>query len=131
MTADGMAERYPEFRDLAWFVTLAIGFLVLAPGQVMAGDSLSRRWTDIAWVGNPLARRLDGTQVKYVYYAILATYAVWGLVTMILFDPLQVLKIAGVIGNIALGATAWHALYVNRLLLPRELRPGFSGSGAR
>jgi hypothetical protein len=27
--------------------------------------------------------------------------------------------------NVALGCTAWHVLYVNRTLLPREFGPGW------
>jgi hypothetical protein len=40
-----------------------------------------------------------------------------------LFDPLQILKIGGVLMNFALGWSALHAVYVNRCLLPAELRP--------
>jgi len=125
MTADGMAERYPEYRQALWFLTLLIGFLVLAPGQILSGDQIARRWTDILWVASRRAHRLEGHKVKYVYYFILIVYCVWGLVALTVFDPLQVLKIAGVLMNIALGWTALHTLYVNRTLLPRELRPNF------
>jgi hypothetical protein len=125
MTADGMAQRFPEYRTLVWFVTLFVGFMVLAPGQILAGDQIARRWADISWSSLPALRKLGGNQVKYVYYGILAAYCVWGLISLTYFDPLQILKIAGVLMNIALGATALHALYVNRTLLPRELRPAW------
>ena len=38
-------------------------------------------------------------------------------------SPLQIAKLGAVLGNVALGFSAFHTLYVNRTLLPRELRP--------
>jgi hypothetical protein len=126
MTADGMADRYPEYRAMLWHLTLLVGFLVLAPGQIMAGEQVARRWTDLIWTSSPRARRLGGDRVKYIYYGILSAYAVWGLYALWQFDdPLQILKIAGVMMNVALGFCAWHTLYVNRTLLPPALRPNW------
>ncbi|MEX0710830.1 MAG: Nramp family divalent metal transporter [Pirellulales bacterium] len=125
MTAEGMATRYPQHAELLWFVTLLVGFLVLAPGQIMAGDQISRRWTDIIWTSSQRAQKLPGDRVKYVYYGILLAYCIWGLFALTLFDPLQILKIAGVLMNFALGSSALHTLYVNRTLLPAELRPNW------
>jgi hypothetical protein len=125
MTADGMAARYPEYRMMLWYLTLLVGFLVLAPGQIMAGEQVARRWTDIIWTSSTHARRLGGDRVKYIYYGILSAYAVWGLFALWKLNPLQILTIAGVLMNVALGFTAWHTLYVNRTLLPPALRPGW------
>jgi hypothetical protein len=104
------------------------GFLVLAPGQVSAGDQLARRWTDLSWTmsarkpSKPGAPRRD---VRYVYYGILAGYCVWGLATLWYLDPLKIAKISTVLQNIALGAAALLSLYVNRVLMPKEVRPGW------
>src|SRR5262245_37736513 len=68
MTADGMAEQYPEYRTLLWLATLLVGFLVLAPGQIMASDQIARRWTDIIWTTNRHIHKLGLSNVKYVYY---------------------------------------------------------------
>ena len=126
MTADGMADRYPEYAGLLWLVTLVIGFLVLAPGQVMSGDVIARRWTDVIWTSSRRVQRLKGNQVKYIYYGILSAYGLWGLFVLTVFhNPLMVLKIAGFLMNVALGFTAFHVLYVNRTLLPREFGPGW------
>ena len=126
MTADGMADRYPEYAGLLWLLTLTIGFLVLAPGQVMSGDVIARRWTDVIWAGSRRVQRLKGNQVKYIYYGILVAYVLWGLFVLTIFpNPLLVLKIAGFLMNVALGSTAFHVLYVNRTLLPREFGPGW------
>lgn len=130
MTADGMAERYPQYAQPLWLLTLLVGFLILAPGQIMAADQVARRWTDILWTCNARTRKLGENQVKYVYYLILALYGVWGLIALALFNPLQIAKISGVLMNIALGFTSFHTLYVNRTILPGELQPGwFSQAG--
>jgi len=123
MTAEGMSVRYPQFSQLLWTLTLLCGFAVLAPGQVSVGDQIARRWTDIIWTASRWAKQLKGGEVRYVYYSILAAYAVWGLFALSLFNPLQIAKIGAVLGNVALGVSALHSLYINRSLLPRPLQP--------
>jgi hypothetical protein len=125
MVAEGMADRYPSARDILWPLTLSVGFLILAPGQIVSGDQLARRWTDIIWTSSAWARRIREDRVKYVYYGILTGYGIWGLAAMTMFDPLQILKIAGVLMNVSLGIASWHTLYANLTLLPRELRPNW------
>src|SRR5262249_40122731 len=125
MTADGIAARYPSYGYLLWPLSLVVGFLVLAPGQIVAGDQISRRWTDIIWNSSPQAKRMEGNKVKYVYYTILVIYGIWGVITLALFDPLMTAKIGAVLGNVALGFTALHTLYVNRTFLPKPLRPNW------
>jgi hypothetical protein len=123
MTAEGISARYPEFGRALWSLTLLVSFLTLAPCAVYSGDLLARHWTDILWATNPAVKRLEGNQVKYVYYALLGVYAVWGTVTLAVLSPLQIAKVGAVLGNVALGFSAFHTLYVNRTLLPCELRP--------
>lgn len=125
MVAGGMADRYPAYRELLWPLTLSIGFLILAPGQIIAADQLARRWTDIIWTCSRRASRLREDRVKYVYYTILFGYGVWGFFTLSLFEPMVILKIAGVLMNVSLGIASWHTLYANLSLLPRELRPNW------
>ena len=123
MTAEGISLRYPEYGGLFWTLTLFCGFLVLAPGQISVGDQIARRWTDNLWTASRRVKRMGGTRVKYLYYSILAMYAVWGLIVLWQFPALQIAKIGAVLGNVALGFSALHALYANRALLPRELQP--------
>ena len=125
MTADGIATQYPAYHELFWFLTLSCGFLVLFPGLIQGADAIARRWTDILWVCSAKAQLLSGNQVKHIYYTIVALYGIWGLFALSLFDPLQIAKLGAGLGNVALGATALHTLYVNRTLLPREIRPGW------
>ncbi len=123
MTAEGIAQRYPEYGNLFWVLTLLCGFLVLAPGQISVGDQIARRWTDIFWTASSRLQRLGGTRVKYVYYSILSIYAVWGLFVLWRLPALDIAKIGAVLGNVALGFSALHALYANRVLLPKPLQP--------
>ncbi len=122
MTAEGMAERFPQYSGILWAATLLCGFLVLAPGQILSGDMISRRWTDIIWTANSRAQRLSGDRVRWIYYSILTLYGFWGLFALTMFDPLQIAKIGAVLMNVALGWTALHSVYVNRRLLPAELQ---------
>jgi hypothetical protein len=123
MTAEGIANRYPSFGWIFWITTLSCGFLVLAPGQVSVCDQIARRWTDMIWTASAQAHRLGRGEVRYIYYGILAIYGAWGLVVLWLFPALQIAKIGAVLGNLALGFSTLQALYVNRALMPPELRP--------
>ena len=125
LTADGIAQSSSDYGLILWSLTLLCGFLVMAPSQMHDGDQISRRWSDIIWTANKRVHRLQGNQVKYIYYTILSVYGVWSLFTLALFDPLQIAKISTGIMNVGLGCSALHTLYVNRTLLPRELRPNW------
>jgi len=123
MTAQSIAARHGE---IFWHLTLLCGLLIMAPTQVSQIDGMCRRWTDVIWTGVRRLHRLPGNQVKYVYYTILALYGLWGLVALRLTPNPLVLAIAsGVMMNFALAFSALHTLYVNLVLLPAELRPGW------
>lgn len=123
MSAEGIAARYPSYAALFWFLTLICGFLVLAPGQVSVGDQIARRWTDMLWNASARVRQLG--EVRYIYYGILAMYAVGGLIILILFPAVQIARISAVLQNIALGSVSLISIYVNRTLLPKEVQPGW------
>ncbi len=123
VTAKLIAERANN--PIFWWLTLLCGFLVLAPNQVAAMDGITRRWTDIIWTGVPAVRRLQGHQVKYVYYGLMAVYIGFGMIVLICVrNPLEMVKVSSIIFNYALGFSALHTLVVNCTLLPPALRPG-------
>ena len=65
-------------------------------------------------------------KVKYVYYGLLAAYAIWGVMALTLIpDRMMIVKIAGIPLNFGLGFSALCVLAVNCKLLPRELRPAW------
>jgi hypothetical protein len=123
MSAEGISLRYPGMGSIFWFLTLFCGFLVLAPGQVSVGDQIARRWTDMVWTASSRVKKLGRGEVRYIYYGILSVYAIWGLFVLWLLPALQIAKIGAVLGNVALGVSTLQALYVNRSLLPKNLRP--------
>ena len=123
MAAEGIADRYPSFAGMFWFVTLLCGFLVLAPGQVSASDQISRRWTDIIWTVSPRLQAMGPQRVKVVYYTILSIYCVCGLVILWRVPPYLTATIGSVLQNLALGMSALVSLYMNRTLLPRQVQP--------
>jgi len=125
MTAVGLADHLPSYRGLVWTFMLMVSFLVLAPNAVFTGEQISRRWTDVIWTISPRAQRLEGGQVRLIYYGILSLYGVWGLFALAFFDPLEIAIIGAVLQNVALGCAALHTLYVNRTLLPREMQPNW------
>ena len=122
MTAGAMAQQYADYGQLLWILTLFTGFMVLAPGQVFAADIIARLWTDLLWVSNKRAQRLQGNQVKYIYYGILVVYGSWGVYSLAFLDPLQIAKIGAGLANVVLAATAFHTFYTNRVFLPPPLR---------
>jgi hypothetical protein len=123
LAAEGIAGRYPGFGSVFWFLTLLCGFLILAPGQVSVADQIARRWTDMIWSTSAAARRLGSGDVRRVYYGILALYCVWGIVILWRFPALAIAKYGVILQNVALGVVSLQAWYVNRTLMPRELRP--------
>ena len=123
LAAEGIAQRYPGAGSVFWFLTLLCGFLILAPGQVSVADQIARRWTDMIWSASARARRLGRGEVRYVYYGILILYGAWGLVILSWFPALAIAKYGVILQNVALGVVSLLAWYVNRSLLPRELRP--------
>ena len=125
MTAEGIADRYPSLGSVFWITTLACGFLVLAPGQVSVCDQIARRWTDMIWTASGRAHLLSRGEVRFVYYGILAFYALLGMVILWFLNPIVIAEIGVVLGNLSLGFSTLQALHVNRKLLPRELRPGW------
>lgn len=121
MTARGIADRSGE---VFWFLTLLCGFIVLSPGQISDIDNIVRRWTELIWTGSSRVQHLKGNQVKYIYYSIMGLYCAWGLIALRLTpDPLFLAVLTGTLRNLGMSATALHALYVNRKLLPTQIRP--------
>jgi hypothetical protein len=130
MTADSVGENV----GLAWgsttghvfkLLTLFCGFLVLAPTVSSTADGVIRRWLDVFWTSSARLRKVDPRHIGKLYFGVLCCYTVFSL-AMLLFVPGELLlKVATNIFNYALGFSCWHALAVNLILLPRELRPGW------
>ncbi|MEX0727816.1 MAG: Nramp family divalent metal transporter [Planctomycetaceae bacterium] len=105
-----------------WYLTLLCGFVVLAPSMAVSADGVIRRWVDVFWTSSATLRKLPPQNIRYVYFGVLSTYILFGLV-MLSLEPGNLIKIATTIFNFALGFSCWHTLFVNCILLPKELRP--------
>src|SRR5262249_13977171 len=89
-------------------------------------DGIVRRWVDVFWTSSRYLRSLESGKIKYVYFLVLAVYAIFGLTMLSLAKPVKLLQLASMIYNVALGFSCWHTLVLNSILLPRELRPSFT-----
>jgi hypothetical protein len=132
VTAEGMRrdERLsPSTGHLLRTMMLLAGLLVLLPSQMSVVDEVCRRWTDVIWSASRRVRTgMHGGQVKHIYYALAACYLAWCLGTMYLFGmygtPRLMTLVIGNIGNLALGLTSFHILWINCRWLPPAIRPG-------
>lgn len=124
LTAQGITSRTGW--QILWPMTLLCGFMVLAPAQISTADGILRRWTDVIWTGVSSLHHLDGNKVRYVYYSIMVVYAAWGIFALwFIPTPFLVAVFATIFMNISLGFSAFHTLWVNCTLLPKELRPNW------
>jgi hypothetical protein len=110
---------------LFWFMTLFCGFLVLAPSMSTSADGFIRRWVDVFWTSSRKLQKVDPKNIRYVYFAVLVVYVVFGMIMLSLEQPTTLLTIATTIFNFALGISCWHTLAVNTILLPERLRPNW------
>lgn len=131
ITADGIRHA-PRFSPLAsqafWIATVFVGIMVMLPSQMSIVDDVSRRWTDILWSGSRRIREtMSGNQAKRIYYSILGGYVLWSAVCAYLFSTYGTPKLMTIVianlNNVAIGATAFHLLWINCRFLPVALRP--------
>jgi hypothetical protein len=116
----------PTWGRFFWGATLFCGFLVLITSQTTTLDGFTRRWVDVTWTSVPALRKLETDKVKYVYFTLLVSVTLLGLVIIWITDkPGMVFKFATTGYNFALAFSAWHTIAVNTLLMPKELRPGW------
>ncbi len=114
----------PTWGKVFWALTLVCGFLVLATCFVSTADGIIRRWVDVFWIASPRLHRIAPENIRYVYFGVLLCYAVFSVITLWFNKPAQLITWATLGYNFALGFSCWHTLVLNRILLPRELRPG-------
>lgn len=129
MTADGVrnhvSETSPALGNLFWMLTIFCGCLVLIPTMASSIDGIVRRWVDVFWTSSPTLRKMKSGAIRYVYFAVLSAYCLFGLVMLGLHKPMALLLIATSIYNFALGFSCWHTLWLNHVLLPKQLRPNW------
>lgn len=130
ITADGIRNYgfSPMIGKLLWIAALFTGLMVMLPSQMSILDDFSRRWTDAIWTASRRVRNhMKADQVKWIYYGILASYAVWSFLCTFLFSnaPKLMTDFIANFNNLALGVTAFQLLWINHRLLPKPLRPSW------
>jgi hypothetical protein len=61
--------------------------------------------------------------VRVVYYTVLASVVLWGIVALRLAQPIVLLKLGANVAGVILIIASLHLLYVNTRLLPVQVRP--------
>ena len=117
------ASQRPWPNYIVWFTTLFCGVLVLGTSMASTADGVLRRWIDVFWTGLPSLREWETKHISKVYFSVLVVYATIGLGMLIFVDSTQLLVWSTIIYNYALGFSCLHVIFINRVLLPRELQP--------
>lgn len=128
MQARGIADAFPQHKELFWTLTLLCGFLILWSTQVQVLDHVTRRWTDILWSASGRARTASRGGVQRIYYTIAAFYAFMNCAvlvanTLLGATPLEIAILSSVTGGMALVVSSFHTAYVNHRFLPASIRP--------
>lgn len=105
-----------------WYLTLVCGLWILFSTQLGIVEGLPRAVTDILWSGSADVRRWRGGDVRASYYGVLLVFASWGCVALNLAQPLTLIIIGANIAGFNLFLMSAHTLWLNRRVLPRELR---------
>lgn len=124
MTADGVSKAVgPQLGPSFWCLTLFCGFLVLSTSALTTTDGALRRWVDVAWTASPRLRTWDTHWIGKLYFGALCAYTVFGLIMINLVKGNHLVVWTTMFYNYALGLSSLHVLFVNKLLLPKELQP--------
>jgi hypothetical protein len=123
---DAVASSWGEsLGGVFWCLTLVCGLLVLGPTVCSSADGVVRRWIDVFWTASRNLRDVDTRRIRILYFGVLCTYAVLGLLILNFLPLGNLIKWASVIFNFALGFSSWHVLAVNLTILPPPLRPNW------
>jgi len=122
--AAALAKALGERGGTAVAVAVAlISVWILFKTQLDILEGLVRSVTDILWSGSARVRAWRGGDVRFVYYGVLATVTVWGLVALSLTQPYILLQLGANVAGVAMVVGSLHILRVNTTLLPEALRP--------
>jgi hypothetical protein len=94
---------------------------ILFKVQIDILESNVRAITDILWGASRRVRAFS--DVRRVYYAVLALSVLWGAVALTLTQPIILLQLAANVAGLVFVLAALHVLRVNTTLLPQPLRP--------
>ncbi len=108
---------------IAGGVVALMAVWVLFKAQLDILEGMVRSITDILWTGSRRIREWRGGDVRVVYYAVLVSVALWGVIALRLAQPIVLLQLGANMAGIVFVISSLHVLYVNTTLLPVALRP--------
>ncbi len=100
-----------------------LGAWLLFKTQLDNLEGMVRAIADILWTGSRRVRAWRGGDVRAVYYTVLASLVVWGLIAMQLAQPIVLLQLGANVAGAIFVIAAPHLLYINTRLLPPHVRP--------
>jgi hypothetical protein len=100
-----------------------MGAWILFKTQLDIMEGMTRAITDILWTGSTRVRAWRGGDVRVVYYGVLATIVLWGIIALRLAQPIFLLQLGANMAGLVFIIASLHVLYVNTTLLPAEVRP--------
>jgi hypothetical protein len=131
MTADGVSDAVANLwgsewlGGLFWYLTLFCGLIILWPSAATTADGVLRRWVDVFWTGSRWARKWSTDRIAWLYFGVLITYSIVGLIALSFKRPQILIEISTTIYNYALGISCFHVLAINLILLPKQIRPNW------
>jgi hypothetical protein len=75
------------------FLVAMMGVWMLFKTQLDILDGTVRAVTDILWTGSARVRHWAGGEVRIVYYSILAAVVTWGLIALLMAQPIILLEL--------------------------------------
>lgn len=100
-----------------------LGAWILFKTQLDNMEAMVRAITDMLWTGSQRVRAWRGGDVRGVYYSVLGTVVLWGIVALRLAQPIVLLKLGANVAGVVFIVASLHLLWLNTRLLPREIRP--------
>jgi hypothetical protein len=104
-------------------LTAITGFWILFSTQVGIMDGFIRNITDTLWTGSAAVRRWRGGDVRAVYYTTGAVLLAWGCIAINLAQPIILIQLGAAMASLIFVFVAIHTFFLNRKVLPAELRP--------
>lgn len=104
-----------------WVLALLTSLWILLSTQLGITAGFTRSVTDILWTSG--ARPRAAARASALYYSVLAMFALMGCLVLPLAEPIGLILIGANLAAVNFVILAFHTLWANRRLLPRELRP--------
>ena len=110
-----------------WVMALLAGIWILFSTQLGSTDMICRTLVDLIWQASERVRNWARGDIKRLYYTVLAFLVIWIFFAFALNYVLGMVPMAWIlmvanISNVVLALTGAATIYINRKLLPKEIR---------